>query len=54
MRTASIIILMMEAVSLRNSETSVYFQQTTRRYIQEGCHVRIFRRLGNLKPQVDS
>jgi hypothetical protein len=33
---------MMEAV--RNSETSVYFNETTLRYISEGCHVHTFRR----------
>jgi hypothetical protein len=29
--------LMMEAV--RTSETSIYFNETTRRYIPEGCHL---------------
>jgi hypothetical protein len=39
-RTASIIIaLMMEAV--RTYETSVYFNETTRRYTPEGCHLRL-------------
>jgi hypothetical protein len=32
----SIIALMMEAV--RTSETSLYFNETIRRYIPEGCH----------------
>jgi hypothetical protein len=32
-----IIALMMEAV--HTSETSVYFNETTRRYIPEGCHL---------------
>jgi hypothetical protein len=31
--------LMMEPV--RTSETSVYFNETTRRYIPEGCHLAI-------------
>jgi hypothetical protein len=38
--------LMMEAV--RNSDTSVYFNETTRRYVPVGCHLRI-RRRDNLK-----
>jgi hypothetical protein len=47
-RTASItkvIALMMEAVS--TSELSVYFHETTRHYITEGCHLHI-RHLENL------
>jgi hypothetical protein len=39
---AIIIALMMEAVSI--TETSLYFKETTRRYISEGCHLHIFRR----------
>jgi hypothetical protein len=39
---------MMEAV--RTSETSVYFNGTTRRYIPEGCHFHT-RRRENLKSQ---
>jgi hypothetical protein len=41
--------LMIEAV--RTSETSVYFHDTTRRSIQEGCHLHNRRRekLKNLK-----
>jgi hypothetical protein len=35
--TAAIITLMMAAV--RTSETSVYFHETTRRCIAEGCHL---------------
>jgi hypothetical protein len=31
------IVLIMEAVC--SSETSVYFKETTRRYIPEGCHL---------------
>jgi hypothetical protein len=38
--------LMMEEV--RTCETSVYFNETTRRYIPEGCNLHI-RRLENLK-----
>jgi hypothetical protein len=33
------ITMMMEAV--RTSETSVYFNETTRRYIPEGCHLQV-------------
>jgi hypothetical protein len=40
---------MMEAV--RNAETSVYFHETTRRYIPEICHLHI-RRRENLKSHV--
>jgi hypothetical protein len=40
--------MIMEAV--RTSETSMYFYQTTRRYIPEGCHLHIRRRV-SLKPQ---
>jgi hypothetical protein len=36
------IALMMDAV--RTSETSVYFNETTRRYIPEGCHLQTRRR----------
>jgi hypothetical protein len=42
---------MMEAlmiVAVRASETSVYFNETTRRYIPEGCHLHTSRR-ENLK-----
>jgi hypothetical protein len=42
-------VLMMEAV--RTSETSVYFNETTRRFISEGCHLHI-RRRENLKSHV--
>jgi hypothetical protein len=46
--TVSIIVLGMEAV--RTSETSVYFNEITRRYIPEsGQH--FIRRLENLKPE---
>jgi hypothetical protein len=40
MHTASInraIVLVMEAVC--TSETTVYFNETTLRYIPEGCHI---------------
>jgi hypothetical protein len=40
--------MMMEAV--RNSETSVYFNETTRRYISEGSNFHTFRRK-NLKSE---
>jgi len=36
LRTASIITLM---GTVRTSETSVYFNETTRLYIPEGCHL---------------
>jgi hypothetical protein len=39
MHTASIITLMMKVVS--TSEMSVYFSETTWRYIPEGCHFAI-------------
>jgi len=39
-------VLMMEAV--RTSETSVYFHETTRRYVPESCHLHT-RRRENLK-----
>jgi hypothetical protein len=35
----------MEAV--RTSETSVYFNETTRRYFPEGCHLHIYSVLDN-------
>jgi hypothetical protein len=35
----SVIALMMEAV--RASETSIYFYDTARRHIPEGCHLQI-------------
>jgi hypothetical protein len=38
--------MVMEAI--RTSETSVYFNETTRRYIPEGCHLHT-RRRKNLK-----
>jgi hypothetical protein len=41
MRAASIITLMTEAV--RNSETSVFFEETTQRHIPEGCHLHTHR-----------
>jgi hypothetical protein len=41
-RTSSIIRAMMEAV--RTSETSVYFNETTRHYMAEGCHIHACRR----------
>jgi hypothetical protein len=42
--TASIIALIVEAV--RISETSVYFDEATRRYIPEAClHIRRFENL---------
>jgi hypothetical protein len=53
-RTASIIrfiALMMEAV--RISETSVYFNETTRRYVPEGYNLHT-RRRDNLKSQKDN
>jgi hypothetical protein len=36
-RTASIVALLIKVV--RNPETSVYFNETTRCYILEGCHL---------------
>jgi hypothetical protein len=33
--------MMMEAV--RTSETSVYFIETTRRYIPQGCHHQVYK-----------
>jgi hypothetical protein len=41
---------MIEAV--RTSETSVYFNETTRRYIIESCHLHT-RRRENLKSHMD-
>jgi hypothetical protein len=38
-RTVSTITVMMEAV--RNSETLVYFNETTQSYIPGGCHLQI-------------
>jgi hypothetical protein len=46
MTPAFIITLMMDAV--HTSETSVYFNETTRRYIAESYHLHI-RRRENLK-----
>jgi hypothetical protein len=45
-RTSSVISAMMEAV--RTSETSVFFNETARLYIPQGCHVHT-RRRENLK-----
>jgi hypothetical protein len=36
--------------AIRTSETSVYFNYTTRRYIPEGCHLHT-RRRKNMKSQ---
>jgi hypothetical protein len=49
--SAVISALMVEVV--RTSETSVYFNETTRRYIAEGCHLRTHRH-ENLKSQGDT
>jgi hypothetical protein len=44
----SIVIALMEV--LRTSETSIYFNETTRRYIPESCHLHT-RRRANLKSE---
>jgi hypothetical protein len=43
-----LLVLMMKAV--RTSETSVYFYETTRRYITEGCHRHILKSQWNVAP----
>jgi hypothetical protein len=48
LRTVSIIRTMM--VAERASETSVYFNETTRRYTPEGCHLHFFMHVFNAFP----
>jgi hypothetical protein len=45
-------IISAKTMEMRTSETSVYFNETTRRHISDGCHLHT-RRHENLKSQMD-